>query len=76
MSTTWEQLAEQAMTLSSQSRAKLADRLVESLDLEELGPIDKLWVAEALRRRDEFRSGNVETIDGEEALRQVRNSLR
>jgi hypothetical protein len=76
MSTTWEQLAEQAMTLSNQSRAKLADRLVESLDLEEFGLIDKLWVAEALRRRDEFRSGSVEAIDGEEALRQVRNSLR
>lgn len=75
MSTTWEQLAEQAMTLSTQSRAKLADRLVESLDLEELGPIDKLWVAEALRRRDEFRAGRVEALDGEEALRQVRDSL-
>ena len=76
MATTWEQLAEQAMALSSDSRARLADRLVESLELEELGPIDKLWAAEAIRRRDEVRSGRVETIDGEEALRKVRDSLR
>jgi hypothetical protein len=76
MATTWEQLAEQAMTLSSDSRARLADRLVESLDLEELGPIDKLWAAEAKRRRDEVRSGTVETLDGEVALRKVRDSLR
>ena len=76
MATTWEQLAEQAMTLSSDSRARLADRLVESLDLEELGPIDKLWSAEAKRRRDEVRSGTVETLDGEVALRKVRDSLR
>jgi hypothetical protein len=76
MATTWEQLAEQAMTLSTDSRARLADRLVESLDLEELGPIDKLWAVEAKRRRDEVRSGAVDTIDGEVALRNVRESLR
>ena len=64
------------MTLSSESRAKLADRLVESLDVSDLGPIDKLWAAEAIRRRDEVRSGKVEAIDGEEALRKVRDSLR
>jgi hypothetical protein len=76
MATTWEQLAEQAMSLSSDSRARLADRLVESLDVEELGPIDHLGVAEAIRRRDEVRSGSIETIDGDDALPKVRDSLR
>ena len=76
MATNWEQLAEEAMALSSESRARLADRLVESLDVTELGAIDNLWVAEAIRRRDEVRSGSVETIDGEDALRKVRDSLR
>lgn len=76
MATTWEQLAEQAMALSSESRARLADRLVESLDVEELGPIDRLWAAEAKRRRDDVRTGRVQTINGEDALRKVRDSLR
>ena len=76
MATNWEQLAEQAMALPSESRARLADRLVESLDVAELGAIDNLWVAEVIRRRDEIRSGRVETIDGEDALRKVRDSLR
>jgi hypothetical protein len=76
MATNWEQLAEQAMALPSESRARLADRLVESLDADELGAIDRLWVTEAIRRRDEVRSGIVETIDGEDALRKVRDSLR
>ncbi|MEP6741755.1 MAG: addiction module protein [bacterium] len=75
MATTWEQLAEEAMSLPSASRAKLADRLVESLDVEDLGPIDRLWITEAKRRRDEVRSGQAETIDGETALRSVRESL-
>lgn len=75
MATNWEQLAEEAMALPSELRARLADRLVESLDVAELGAIDNLWVAEAIRRRDEVRSGSVETIDGEDALRNVRDSL-
>jgi hypothetical protein len=76
MATNWEQLAEQAMALPSESRARLADRLVESKDADELGAIDRLWVTEAIRRRDEVRSGKVEAIDGEDALRKVRDSLR
>ncbi len=76
MATTWEQLAAEAMSLPSESRARLADRLVESLDVDELGPIDQLWAAEAKRRRDEVRAGGVQTVNGEEALRKVRDSLR
>ena len=75
MATTVEKLVEQAMTLPSESRARLADLLVESLDADELGRIDQLWVAEAKRRRDEVRSGKVEPIPGDEALRKVRDSL-
>ena len=76
MAITWEQLAEQAMSLPTESRARLADLLVESLDADELGQIDRLWVAEATRRRDEVRSGHVEPIPGDEALQRVRDDIR
>ena len=76
MATTVEQLAEQAMNLPTESRARLADLLVESLDADELGKVDRLWIAEAKRRRDEVRSGRVETVPGEEALRKVRDVIR
>lgn len=75
MATTVEKLVEEAMTLPSESRARLADLLVESLDADELGRIDQLWVTEAKRRRDEVRSGKVEPIPGDEGLRKVRDSL-
>ena len=48
---------------------------MESLDGDELGAIERLWVTEAIGRRDDVRSGKVEAIDGEDALRKVRNSL-
>jgi len=76
MDSTVEKLAKQAMTLPAESRARLADLLVESLDAEELGRVDRMWVAEAKRRRDEVRAGRVETIPGEEALRKVRDALK
>lgn len=67
MATTLEQIAEQAMALPSESRAQLADLLIESLDLDELGRTDQLWLMEAKRRRDEVRSVTVTTVPGEEA---------
>jgi len=76
MATNVDRLAEQAMKLPGESRARLADLLVESLDAEELGQIDRLWVAEAKRRRDEVRSGHVKTIPGDEARRRVRSAIR
>lgn len=72
---TMNQLAEQAMALPSEQRALLADQLVESLDAAETNRLDRLWLAEAKRRRDEVRQGNVRTIPGEEALARVRRSL-
>jgi hypothetical protein len=76
MTTTLVQLIEQAMTLPGESRARLADLLVESLELDDLGEIGRLWTTEAKRRRDEVRTGKVETVAGDEALRQVRDSVR
>jgi hypothetical protein len=76
MSTTVEQLAEQAMNLPIESRAKLADLIVESLDARELGRIEQLWLAEAKRRRDEVRSGKIKSIPGPEGLRKVRDTLK
>ncbi len=63
------------MSLSAESRARLADLLVESLDAKEIGRIDALWITEAKRRRDEVRSGQIESIPGEEATRKVRNTI-
>lgn len=76
MATSVERLAEQALKLPSESRARLADLLVESLDADALGRIERLWVAEARRRRDEVRAGRVKTIPDEQARRKVREALR
>jgi hypothetical protein len=72
MAITVEELTEAVLSLPSEARALLADRLVESLDPAQDSEIQALWVAEATRRRDEIRSGAVAPIPGPEALARVR----
>jgi putative addiction module component (TIGR02574 family) len=72
MPLTIDQLEREAMRLSATSRALLAEKLVESLDEAELDQIQKRWVAEALRRRDEVRSSRVKPIPGEQVLDEAR----
>jgi hypothetical protein len=75
MNFTVEQIAEEALSLPSEARALLADRLVESLDPLEDGYIRQLWADEARTRRDDVRSGVIKTIPGQEALERVRKSV-
>jgi putative addiction module component (TIGR02574 family) len=75
MKLTVEQIVAEALGLPSEARALLADRLVESLDPAEDGHVRQLWMEEALRRRDEVRSGRVPTIPAEQAFAQVRRAL-
>ena len=62
MSLTLDQITEEAMKLPADSKALLADKLVESLESEELDEIQRLWSVEAIRRRDEIRSGLVQPV--------------
>jgi hypothetical protein len=73
---TVEQIAEEALALPSESRALLADKLVESLDTAALSQIDRTWLAQAKRRRDDVRSGKVQTIAGDAALASVNIAAR
>jgi putative addiction module component (TIGR02574 family) len=68
---TIDQLEREAMQLPPASRARLAEKLVESLDPAEIDEIQRVWSAEAIRRRDEVRSGRVQPIAGEEVLAEV-----
>ena len=67
-----EKLTEEMLALPAEARALLADRLVESLDPIADEEVRASWAAEAVRRRDEVRSGKAEPISGEVAAAQVR----
>ena len=70
-----EQLTEELLSLPSESRALLVDKLVESLEFDTDSAIQATWVTEAKQRRDEVRSGSVQPITGNDALAQVRRLI-
>jgi hypothetical protein len=76
MSLSVEQITEVALSLPSDARALLADRLAESLDPITDEAVRDLWAAEALRRLEDIRSGKVRSIPGDVALAQLRTLIR
>jgi hypothetical protein len=76
MSITVEKLTEEVLALPSDARAMLADRLVESLDPVTDDAIRELWATEAIRRRDEVRSGAVKTIPASDVLTEAHNLIK
>lgn len=62
MSKTIEKLEKEALSLSGEERAFLADRLLSSLGGEELSDVDAAWVAEAESRYEEYKQGKREPI--------------
>ena len=75
MSLTVEQITAEAMQLPVTSRAELAEKLVESLDLTEDSDLQRIWADEATQRLDDVRSGRVQTIPGEKVVAEIRQML-
>jgi len=68
---TIEQIEREIQKLSLEERARLAERLIASLD--EDPEIEAAWIKEVRRRDEELVSGAVEGIPLEDALTTVRS---
>lgn len=62
--------------LSPTERAMLIDILWDSLDETRVKEIEAKWAAESERRIDAVERGELPTIDGPSAIRNLRSSLR
>ncbi len=71
-----EKLLEEVLALPADARAMLADRLVESLDPLNDDSVREAWANEALRRRDEVRSGKVKTVSAQQVADELDELLR
>jgi putative addiction module component (TIGR02574 family) len=69
-------LESKALKLSRRQRARLAQRLISSLDQEVDADAERLWLAEAGRRLAELRSGKIAAIPAARVLKKVRAALR
>jgi hypothetical protein len=73
---TVREIEKQLLKLDSRSRAKLAERLLHSLDELSAEENEQLWVKEAVRRHNELTSGRAKSRPAREVLREARARLR
>ncbi|MEO8395649.1 MAG: addiction module protein [Chloroflexota bacterium] len=74
MSTPLEVVEAQALNLSVDERAKLADRLITSLF--EDHEIEEAWTAEVERRIEEIESGRAKLIPVSEAIARAHAAIK
>ena len=61
-----------ALSLPPRSRAKLAEKLLESLDDPRRNEMDRLWAGEAEDRIDAYERGELKAVPGKEVFRRLR----
>lgn len=74
MPLTVETLEAEALSLPMSDRARLVEKLIESLDTEP--DIDAAWAAEIERRHAELESGAVSPLPGPETLARLKAEFR
>ena len=72
MTAALKSIAETVEQLPAKERVYLAERLIASLDEAEL---ETAWADEAIRRRDEVRSGKVKPVPAAVAYRRIERLL-
>jgi putative addiction module component (TIGR02574 family) len=70
-----EQLEAEIMKLSLEARARLAERIILSLDAPSEEENLHLWVLEAERRLKELREGRAKEIPAEEVFQKARTAI-
>ena len=72
---TLEELEVEVLKLNADSRAKLAEKLLYSLEELSDAEIERLWAEEAVRRHQELESGKGVSRPATEVLRDARSRL-
>lgn len=76
MSTTLEELEQQARSLSAEERARLAEMLLESLREAPLAEIEAEWEREIGERAAAYDRGELQTFAAEDVLAEARRLAR
>jgi len=75
MSSSTRKLDEQVASLPQKERARLALKLIESLDPGTDEDAEELWLDEADRRLAEYDAGNIESRPVDEVLSEIKSKL-
>jgi hypothetical protein len=72
----YDKIVEEALILYSEHRARLAERLLASLDGLPVENTEQLWVEEAQRRLASLRQDGSQTVSSDELARKAERLFR
>ena len=75
MANQFKDIESSALKLSDKLRAKLAVRLLESLDKEQENDVEQAWLEEIEHRNQRLESGQAELITAEDVFAKARNLI-
>ena len=76
MSALLDELERQSRLLTAQEKPTLARILIEGLDPSQDRDVEQVWIAEAKRRYEAYRRGEIEAHDGDKVMTRARNRLK
>ena len=65
-----------ALSLDVRDRARLAERLLASLNLLTEDEVERLWADEAERRLQKFRTGQIRAVSADEVAQKAQRLFR
>ncbi len=71
-----DEILKDALSLGVHDRARLAEKLLESLDTLSEEEADRLWADEAERRLKEYRAGRMKAIPADEVAQKAQRLMR
>jgi putative addiction module component (TIGR02574 family) len=71
-----DKVFDDALSLPSDARVMLVERLLKSLNLPTHAEIDSLWVEEVERRVSQIDRGDVKLIPGDEVFAKIRQKYQ
>lgn len=75
MEATLNKVYKEAMSLSDELKAILSERIVEYLESNVDPSLERFHMETVKRRRDEMRQGNIQPVNGKDALAKARRIL-
>lgn len=71
-----KRILEDALSLPDDERRRIAELLLDSVSPDSTEEIEAAWVAEAVRRAEQLERGEVEALDGESVLAELKAKFK
>lgn len=76
MTTTYNEIKNAISRLDIHEKAVLAHAILKDLDGDGDANVETLWIEESEKRLDAYLSGELQAVEGDEAMARLRNTLK